>query len=122
MSLSPGRGDRDGERERVAAVLGPDVGAGIDQELVRERRQRGEHPRAAHDDGLVRLADLVERDLAGRLLRFGLRAVDLRVHERVRRREVVVAHAPLVGDEVLGALLVAAPRPDVGAARRSRRT
>jgi hypothetical protein len=58
----------------------------------------------------------VQGDLAGGLFGLGLRAVDLRVHERVRRREVGVAHELLVGHHVLGALLVPPPRPDVGTA------
>ncbi len=59
--------------------------------------------------------DLVQRDLAGAGLRVGARAVDLRVHDRVRRREVVLAHQLVVADEIGGALLVAAARPHVGA-------
>ena len=70
--------------ERVVAVLRADVRARVDRQLVGERRQRGQHAGAAHDDRVVGLADLVQRDLARRLLGLGLRAVDLRVHDRVR--------------------------------------
>ena len=37
--------------------------AGIDRDLVGEGRQRGEHARAAHDDAVLGLADLVQRDV-----------------------------------------------------------
>ncbi len=89
---------------------------GVDRQLVGERRQRRQHPGAADDDALSRLADLVQRNLAHRLLGLRLRAVDLRVHDRVGRRQVAVAHQLLVGDQVGRALLVAAAGPDVGPA------
>ena len=110
----PRRGDRDREGQRVAAVLRADVGARVHEQLVGERRQRGQHARAAHDDAVVGVGDLVQRDLPHGLFGLGLAAVDLRVHERVGGRQVVVAHERLVGDEVGGALLVAAPGPHVG--------
>ena len=118
--LETGRSHRDRERQRVVAVLGPDVRPGIDGQLVGERRECREHAGAAYDDPLAGLADLVQRDLAGGLLCFGLRAVDLRVDDRVCRREIAVAHLLLVGDEVLRALLVAPPGPHVGAPREAR--
>ena len=114
--LEAGSGHRDPEGERVVAVLGPDVGAGIDRQLVRERRQRGEHASPSNDDAVLGVAYLVERHLAGGLLGLGLRPVDLRIHDRVRGGQVAVAHQLLVGDDVRGAVLVAATRPDVGAA------
>ncbi len=113
--LEARRAHRDRERERVAAVLGADVRPRVDGQLVGERRERRQHARAAHGDVALGLAHLVQRDLAGGLLGLGLGAVDLRVHDRVGGREVAVAHQRLVGHDVRRALLVAAPRPHVGA-------
>ncbi len=53
------------------------------------------------------------------LLGLGLRAVNLGIHDRVGGGEVAIAHLPLVGDDVGGALLVVAPRPHVGAAGKA---
>ena len=113
--LEARRVHRQREAERVGGVLGPQRAARVDRDLVGVGRERREHARAAHDDPLGRLADLVQRDLAGAGRRVGPRAVDLRVHDRVRRREVVLAHQLVVADEILGPALVAAARPDVGA-------
>src|SRR5262249_38511117 len=100
-------------------VLGADVGAGVDGQLVGVGGERGQHAGAADGDVILGLADLVQRDLARRLLGLRLAAVDLRVHDRVGGGEVSVAHQLLVGDQVGGPLLVAAAGPYVGAAGKA---
>ena len=93
--LEPRRRHRDREADRVLPVLEAQVAAGVDGQLVGERRERCEHARAADEDAVLGVLDLVQRDLAGRLLGLGDRAVDLRVDQRVRERQVVVAHVLL---------------------------
>ena len=114
--LEPGRAHGDGEGERVAAVLGADVRARVDGQLVGVGGERGQHAGAADDDPGLGVGDLVQRHLARRLLGLRLGAVDLRVHDRVGGGQVAVAHQLLVGDDVGRPLLVAAPRPHVGPA------
>ena len=116
MNFSPRRAHRHAERQRVGVgALGQRRG-GIDRELVGERRQGGQHARAAHDDAVLGVGDLVQGvDIAGRR-RVAGRLVDGRLHDGVGERDVAAAQELLVGDQPLGAGLVAVEAPFVGPA------
>ena len=85
--------DRDRERERVRLVLrrAAQHGRGEHQQLVGERADRGEHPRAAHHDAVVVLADDVRHQRSAGLLAGGYRAVRLGRDEGVRAEQVFLA-------------------------------
>ena len=106
----PGRVHRDREAQRV---LGRRSGrqrvAGIDRDLVGERRQRREDAAAPNDDAVLGVTDLVQRHRVA-LEHLVRGAVDGRVHECVRQREVFTGEPLLERDEVVVALCVAAIR------------
>ena len=119
--LEARRVHRDREAERVGRVLLAAAGC---PGRSRSRPRRGRASRACARRAR-RCPRTSRRPCAARSRRprpaaSGARAVDLRVHDRVRRREVVLAHQLVVADEILGALLVAAAGPHVGARREQR--
>ena len=107
---------RNAERDReLVAVLGQRT-AGIDRELVGERRQCRQDAGAAHDDAMLGIADLAQDDvvlLAGDLV---LRLVDRGMDQRVGQADVVPAQEFLVFDLARRAVLVAVFRPFMRAA------
>ena len=109
--LQARRRHRDRERQRVARAVGGNRVRRIDRELVRERGQRGQHSRAAHDDAVPGVLDLVERDVAAAGRDVGRRLVDGRVDDRVRQREIAPAQLLLKRDQVCRALFVSGDRP-----------
>ena len=108
-----GRVARDCERERVGRVLGRSFehGRGHDEDLVGEGADRREDARAPDHDAVVVAVDDAGRERRAALLRDADRAVRLRVHERVREQQVVVAHMLVVPLHVLAiaALVLAEP-------------
>ena len=100
-----------------ASVAAGSGTAGIDRDLVGEGRQRREDARAAHDDAVRGVADLVQRDLvAGLAARRPWPCRSSGWMMRVGQRDVVAREELLVGDQVRRAALVAVDRPFVGAA------
>ncbi len=89
--------------------------ARVHREFVGERRERREDARAAHDHAVLRLTDLVQRDVVARLRHVALRLVDRRLHDRMRQRDVAAAQEFLISHEVFRARLVAVRGPLVGA-------
>ena len=108
-----GRVARDRERERVGRVLGRALEhrRGHDEDLVGERADRREDARAPDHDAVVVAVDDAGRERRAALLRDADRAVRLRVHERMREQQVVVAHVLVVALHVLAvaALVLAEP-------------
>ena len=92
--------------------------AGIDGDLVRERCERGEDAGAAHDDPVLGIAGLVQRDRVVDEVGVG-RPVDRRMDDRVGERDVLERQLALEGDEVgvtldVGAVRALPPRPFPG--------
>ena len=88
---------------------------GVHRDLVGERRERRQDAGAAHDDAVLGVADLVERHrVAGEDVVGG--AVDRRVDDRVRERDVFARELLLEVDQVVVALFVATVRAEPRAA------
>ncbi len=113
--------------EKLSAYSGGASGRermpGIDGDLVGERCERGEDAGAAHDDPVLGIAGLVQRDRV--VDEFGVgRPVDRRMDDGVGERDVLERQLALEGDEVGMALDVRAVRalPTTRVPRRNRRT
>ncbi len=117
--LEPGGGhrDREGEGGRVAARR--QRRRRVDRQLVRERGQGRQDPRAPHHDTAGGLPHLVHRHLRLRRRHVAPRPVDGGMDEGVGQRPVVPGQELLVRDQVGRARLVAADRPLVRASRES---
>ena len=113
-------GHRNAEGDRVLVAIGWQGMRRIDRNLVGKRGERREDPRTAHDDAVLRFADLAKGHIVARLRRIALRLVDGRIDDRMRQRNVVAAQIFLIVDEVFRALLVAIYRPFLGAASEAR--
>src|SRR4051794_1386831 len=107
-------GNAEGECVRLHVVAAFHNGRREDQDLVADR-QGGQHPGAAHDDAVWRFANDAKSDVGiGELV--GLLApIDLRIGQRVRQGEVVLAHVLEVVPGVVGEL-----RPALTEVLRSR--
>lgn len=92
--------DRDREAQRVLRrSIGRERMTWIHGDLVGERCERGENPGAAHDDPVLGVARLVQRDRVVDELGVG-RPVDRRVDDGVGERDVLERQLTLEGDEV----------------------
>jgi hypothetical protein len=118
--LQPRRADGYAEGERIFVRALGQRRAGIDRDLVGEGRQGRQHPRAAHDDAVLGLADLAQgMGVAGRG-RIARRLVDRGLDDRVGERHVTAPQELLIGDQPLDAGLVAVRAPFVGPAGEPR--
>ena len=115
-----GRVHADTERQRVAAAgIGHRL-AGIDRDLVGERRQRRQHARAADQDAVFGFFHRVQLGFVETGGDVALGFVGHRMDQGVGQTEVPAGQLLLERDEVGGAFLVAVDGPFVAAAGETR--
>ena len=93
--------------------------AGIDRDLIGERSQRGEHPRAPHQDAARGLLHLVQLGLVQASRGIALALVAGGVDQRMCQTQILPRHQLLVGNQVGSAFLIAVDRPFVTTAGKA---
>ena len=94
--------DREADRERAVVLGVPPHAWRIDADLVRERPQCREDPRAAHDNAGIGLAHDLQCRPFLEIKDAGNRAAALQVDQRMGQRQIVFADVFIVIPHVLG--------------------
>src|SRR5258705_1662812 len=114
-----GGGNGNGEGEGVGVRARHEGRAGVYEQLVGEGGEGGEDTRAADDDAVGGVADLVEGDLVAWAGHVAACLVDGGLYDGVGEREITPRRLLLEGHEVLRSALVPVCSPFVGAAREA---